>query len=82
MTTRTKLFEKNPFDVENLIYIKRLEFDEASRIMPPNALESISHPNQLFALHATNGDRIAIVEGRDAAFAAARSNALLPLSVH
>ncbi|MEE9381655.1 MAG: DUF1150 family protein [Hyphomonadaceae bacterium] len=72
----------NPFNAENLVYVKRLELEEAASIVPPNALDSIEMPDQLFALHSANGERIAIVEGRDAAFAAARANELKPFSVH
>ena len=72
----------NPFDAENLVYIKRLEAEEACSIIPQNALDTVDLPDQLFALHAANGERIAIVEGRDAAFAAARANELKPFSVH
>ena len=82
MTTDLRNIDRNPFDVENLVYIKRLKAEEASEIVPPNALETVDHPNQLFSLHAASGERIAIVEGRDAAFAAARANELKPLSLH
>ncbi len=82
MTTDFRSLAYNPFNAENLVYIKRLGAEEATNIVPPNALDTIEMPDQLFALHAANGERIAIVEGRDAAFAAARANELKPYSVH
>ncbi|MEL6103863.1 MAG: DUF1150 family protein [Pseudomonadota bacterium] len=66
----------------NMVYIRPLEETEAEAILPPSALEELAAVDQLFAVHNAMGDRIAIVEGRDAAFAAARAHSLEPASLH
>jgi hypothetical protein len=42
----------------------------------------IPSDTRLFAVHAANGQRMAILDNRDAAFAGARQYDLEPLSVH
>lgn len=48
--------------------------------LPP--LTPIPDEQVLFAIHAANGVRLAIMDSRDAAFMGARQNDLEPLSVH
>ena len=67
---------------ENLVYVRRLALEEARRIVPADKFEDISEPDDLFSVHDSDGQRLAIVEGRDAAFAAARAHDLRPRSVH
>lgn len=67
---------------ENLVYVRRLAIEEARRIVPPETLDDILELEDLFSVHDANGQRLAIVEGRDAAFAAARAHDLRPRSVH
>ena len=71
-----------PADPENLVYVRRLALEEAQRIVPAEALKDILQPDDLFSVHASDGQRLAIVEGREAAFAAARAHDLRPRSVH
>ncbi len=66
----------------NLVYVKPLDEQELERILPADALEQWDRSSQVFALHNAEGDRVALVEGRDAAFAAARAHSLTPFSVH
>jgi hypothetical protein len=42
----------------------------------------VADPEDLFVVASADGQRLAIVEGREAAFAAALANDLSPLSVH
>ncbi len=72
----------DPFVRANMVYIRPLEEDEIETILPPNVLAELDATEPLFAVHNANGDRIAIVEGRDAAFAAARAHSLQPTSLH
>lgn len=67
---------------ENLVYVRRVALEEARRIVPADTFANISEPDDLFSVHASNGQRLAIVEGREAAFAAARAHDLRPRSVH
>ncbi|ABI78690.1 conserved hypothetical protein [Hyphomonas neptunium ATCC 15444] len=79
MTTEieTDLFEK-----EALVYIRQMDVGEVSGLLPPDALADIDDPDDLFMVFSADGQRLAIVEGRDAAFAACHANDLNPLSVH
>lgn len=70
------------FDREGLVYVKRLDSDDIERLVAPNMLESIEDPSDLFAVYDSEGQAIAVVEGRQAAFEAARSHKLTPSSVH
>jgi len=72
----------DPFVQANMVYIRPLADDEIENILPPNVLAELDASEPLFAVHNANGDRIAIVEGRDAAFAAARAHSLEPSSLH
>lgn len=75
-------FKTNPFERESFVYIRHMDLGEARGFLPPDALADIDDPEDLFIVASADGQRLAIVEGRDAAFAAARANDLSPLSVH
>ena len=70
------------FEAANLVYIRPIDESELNRILPPNALDELNDTQNLFAVHDSKGQRIAIVEGREAAFEAARANDLKPASLH
>lgn len=72
----------NPFDSEAFVYIRHLDADELPGILPANAIEQLDEPGDMFVVSSADGVRLAIVQGRDAAFAAARMHDLKPLSVH
>lgn len=67
---------------DKLVYIRRLAIVEARQLVPEDTLSELSAADDLFSVHAENGDRLAIVEGREAAFAAARAYDFKPRSVH
>lgn len=64
------------------VYIRHLDDGEIRSLLPPEALADVDDPDDLFVVASADGQRLAIVEGRDAAFAAALANDLRPLSVH
>ena len=72
----------NLFDRDSLVYVRHLGADEVRDLVPANTLEGVEHPEDPFMVSSANGVRLAIVEGREAAFAAARLHDLKPLSVH
>ena len=82
MTYELDHIQENPFDAGNLVYVRRMAADELRAALPPNALADLDEMSDVFAVHSDDGTRVAIVEGRDAAFAAARMHELMPLSVH
>jgi hypothetical protein len=79
MTTELKT---NPFENEAFVYIRHLDADELQSLMPANAMRDVNDPEELFVVLSADGIRLAVVEGRDAAIAAALANDLQPLSVH
>lgn len=70
------------FEAGNVVYIRAISADEIKTILPPNALVDVSDDDNLFSVTTEEGVRIAIVEGRENAFAAATAHNLRPLSVH
>ncbi|MBI1253702.1 MAG: DUF1150 family protein [Hyphomonas sp.] len=66
----------------SFVYIRHLDDGELRSLLPPEALEDVADPEDLFVVASADGQRLAIVEGREAAFAAALANDLSPLSVH
>lgn len=79
MTTGLK---SDPFEGTAFVYIRHLDEGEISSFLPPDALDDVGDPDDLFVVASADGQSLAIVEGRDAAFAAALANDLKPLSVH
>ncbi len=67
---------------ERLVYIRALDLAEARRLLPPDALAEIDDVDGLFVVTSAEGQNLAIVEGRDAAYAAALAHDLRPVSVH
>ncbi|MEL6258149.1 MAG: DUF1150 family protein [Pseudomonadota bacterium] len=67
---------------DRLVYVKPLNEAELSNLIEQNAIEGWDPSETVFALYNAEGVRVAVVEGRDAAFAAARLNELKPQSVH
>lgn len=70
------------FTAENQVYIKRLDGEDVDTMIAPNILEQVSDREDLFAVYGPDGQPLAIIEGREAAFAAARAHSLKPFSVH
>jgi hypothetical protein len=66
----------------SFVYIRHLDDGEIRSLLPPEALDDVADPEDLFVVASADGQRLAIVEGREAAFAAALANDLSPLSVH
>ena len=82
MTTELEGFFEQSALPQDLVYVRRLDLEEARRIVPAEAFEAICEPDDLFSVHDANGQRLAVVEGREAAFATARAHDLKPRSVH
>ncbi|MEO0464936.1 MAG: DUF1150 family protein [Pseudomonadota bacterium] len=69
-------------DGNTLVYVRPISEAELEHILPANAIAELDALDDLFAVHNSDGQRLAIVEGRDAAFAAARAHKLVPTSLH
>ncbi len=82
MTQDTEKLAESLFKSANLVYVRPISMDELENILPANAIDDLDMSDELFAVHDADGQRLAIVEGRDAAFAAARAHQLQPTSLH
>lgn len=63
----------------DLVYVRevrRVDLDGVS------GLEEVAPDARLFAVCAANGARVAVLDDREAAFAAARQHEMTPLSTH
>jgi hypothetical protein len=74
--------KSDPSEGTAFVYIRHMHDSEIRALLPPDALDGIEDTDDLFVVASADGQRLAIVEGREAAFAAALANDLNPLSVH
>lgn len=81
MTTELASNAVKLFSAKDLVYVRRIAENELDGL-PPEALDSVNDRDSLFVLANGDGEQLAIVEGRDAAFAAARAHEMRPVSVH
>ncbi|WP_158085689.1 DUF1150 family protein [Henriciella aquimarina] len=81
MTTDLETQAVKLFSAKDLVYIRRIAENELADL-PDEALQTVEDRDSLFVLSNGEGQQLAIVEGRDAAFAAARAHEMKPVSVH
>ena len=62
---------------ERIVYIRTVDTAEV-----PEARESGITAEHLYAIHDAQGNRLAVVTDRNAAFLVARQNAMTPVSAH
>ncbi len=67
---------------KTLVYIREISARDALADTPAPELAGLDPDAILYAVHAADGSRLAILDDRRAAFAAARGNELDPVSVH
>ncbi len=68
-------------DVSKMVYIRAIRSRELAEL-PDNALDTVKDVNSLMVVTNGEGKKLAIIEGRDAAIAAAHAYSLEPVSVH
>jgi len=68
----------------NLVYVREISAADVLADVPADeaAELSIDPAQTLFAVHGADGQRLAVMADRDAAFAAAVAHELAPVSVH
>ncbi|HIG23969.1 DUF1150 family protein [Henriciella sp.] len=81
MTTDLEHQAAKLFTAKDLVYVRQIADEELSGL-PDEALEAVNDRSRLFVVANGEGQQLAIVEGRDAAFAAARAYEMQPVSVH
>ena len=75
MTDKETFFEHKE---DRIVYVRSVDADD----LPDDIRAQIPEDTILYAVHNSNGQRLAIVEKRDMAFALARQNDLSPVMVH
>ena len=63
---------------EKIVYVRPVEAED----LPEDLREQVEGVKTLFAVHNSDGERLALVEDRQTAFILARENDLAPVTVH
>ena len=75
MTDKETFFEHKE---DRIVYVRSVDAED----LPDDIRAQIPKDTMLYAVHNSNGERLAIVEKRDMAFVLARQNDLSPVMVH
>ncbi|RMC33820.1 DUF1150 family protein [Paracoccus alkanivorans] len=71
-------FDFGDHPAENIVYIRQV----ATSTLPQEVRDQLPDIDSLYAVHDTDGERLALVRDRKMAFMLARQNELTPVSVH
>jgi len=63
---------------DKIVYIRRVNVAE----LPDELRRHVAGAEQIFAVHSSDGERLALVRDRKLAFALARQNDFAPVNVH
>ncbi|WP_193140336.1 MULTISPECIES: DUF1150 family protein [unclassified Meridianimarinicoccus] len=63
---------------ESIVYVRPV----AVKDLPDDLRAQVGDEAEMFAVHASNGDRLALVGSRNLAFVLARQNHMQPVNVH
>ena len=78
-TDLTKTLEA--IDASKLAYIRGIDAAELAAL-PNEVLSNVDDVDELFVVTNGDGEKLAIIEGRDAAMATVHANEMQPLSLH
>ena len=70
--------EKMTYENGQIVYVRSVKIDE----LPDEVRDRIDGLTELYALHSSDGERLALVKERELAFVLARQSDLLPVTVH
>lgn len=65
-------------DVARIVYVRQVDVSD----LPEEAQEHMGDLTQIYAVHTPDGERLALVREREMAFALARQNDFMPVTVH
>ena len=68
--------------LQKIVYIRPVPADDVREQFRKNGADLELETDTVFAVHAANGQPLAMLDDRDAAFAAARQYNVEPVSVH
>lgn len=71
-------YKHNPKAHESMVYIREVPAAD----LPAEVQDQLEGATHIYSLNRPDGERVALVSGRDLAFAVARQNDLAPVSVH
>lgn len=71
-------YDFSKYDTGDLVYIKTVEAAD----LPVGLQRQVGSEKTLYAVHKSDGERVAVVENRTLAFVLARENDLIPVTVH
>ena len=75
----TKHGTEKPHDaVAATVYVRAVAVQD----LPQDVRDQADGLNEIYAVHAANGERLALVRDRNLAFIVARQNDMAPVSVH
>jgi hypothetical protein len=73
-----KKFSKLPGEADKMVYVRAIEISD----LPEDIQIEVAGATQVFAVHSSKGERLALVRDKELAFFLARQNDLAPMSVH
>ncbi len=71
-------FDIKGMDLERLVYVRPVDVSD----LPDGLQEQAQGLGTVYALHSSDGERLALVKDRSLAFILARQNDLAPVNVH
>lgn len=71
-------FDFQKLDAGNLVYVRPVAVAD----LPEEVQDQAMGSDQIYAVHAADGARLALVKDRSLAFALARQNDFAPVNVH
>jgi hypothetical protein len=78
MDTKFDFFKLGENRGDRVVYVKSVDVSG----LPDDLREAAGNRAQLFAVHDSNGQQLALVADRKMAFTLARQNDMLPVTVH
>ena len=71
-------FDFSKLDGERTVYVRPVNVAE----LPEDVQEQANGMSRIYAVHTTDGERVALVKDRDLAFLLARQHDYAPVNVH
>lgn len=71
-------FDFSKLEGERTVYVRPVDVAD----LPDEVRQQARGVDQIYAVHTTDGERVALVKDRDLAFVLARQNDFAPVNVH
>ncbi|PRY25576.1 hypothetical protein CLV78_102756 [Aliiruegeria haliotis] len=70
--------EEQGIEIRPIVYVRPVDVTD----LPEDIRDQAEGVDELYAVHTEEGERIALVQGRELAFVLARENDMEPVNVH